>query len=116
MQIQGFSPRVYETVRTFMREHPVIEIKVRRAADFASQPVALTGGVCDACGWQWRPDKVYVNAMADSLSALGDELPRGMLPGDYIESIEWTHGWDQASRSHYCGGRIRLATAAAMPV
>lgn len=116
MQVLRFSPRVYETVRTFMREHPVIEIKVLRAADFASQPVALTGGVCEACGWQWRPDKLYVNAMAESLKALGEELPRGMLPGDYLEAIEWTHGWDQASRAVYCGGRIALSTAAVKPV
>lgn len=111
MQIIGFSPRVYEEVQRFFREHPVIEIKVKRAADFGSQPVRLTGGVCQVCGWEWEPDKVYVDKMSESLNALGEELPRGKLPEDYLEAIEWTHAWDQDSRSKYCGGHIALTRA-----
>ena len=108
MQILGFSPRVYAEVRKFFAEHPVIQVKVRRAADFASPAVYLGAGVCERCGWEWKPTKMYVNLMAESLSSLGEELPKGYLPGDFIEAVEWTHAWDQASRSHYCGGRIAL--------
>lgn len=116
MSVLGFSPRVYETVRTFMREHPVIEISVGRAADFGSPLVYLAGGVCEECGWTWSPDRTYVEAMDKSVTAQVEELPRGMLPSDYLEAIEWTHGWDQASRAVYCGGRIALSTAAVKPV
>lgn len=113
MQIISFSPRVFETVQRFFREHPVIEIKVRRAADFASAPVFLSGGICERCGWTWSPDRVYVDSMAESLKGLGEELPRGTLPGDYLDAIAWRHAWDQESRSKYCGGRIALSTAPA---
>lgn len=116
MQIKGFSPRVLEAGRKFLSEHPVIEIKVRRAADFGSPPVYLAGGICEECGWTWTPDRIYVDAMAASLSVMGEELPKGMLPRDYLESIEWTHAWDQASRSWYCGGWIALCTLTTSPV
>lgn len=108
MQIQGFAPRVYKTVQAFFKERPVIEIKVRRAADFGSPPVYLASGVCERCGWTWTPDRVYVDTMAESFRALGEEMPRGHLPSDYLDAIEWRHAWDQQSRSEYCGGRIVL--------
>jgi len=114
MQILGFSPRVLEAGREFLAEHPVIEIKVQRAADFGSQPVYLAGGLCEECGWTWSPDKVYLDALSQGFWG-GEELMKGYLPRDYLESIEWTHAWDQASRSHYCGGHIALTTSVVRP-
>lgn len=110
MQILGFSPRVYEGVSEFFATHPVTEIKVRRAADMASPCVPIGSGVCQKCGFYWRADKLFVDTLADAIKGLGEEMPRGTLPSDFLEAIEVTHAWDQASRSRYCGGRLVLSS------
>lgn len=109
MQILGFSPRVYEEARRFFKEHPVVEIKVLRAADMSSPCVPLGNGVCDKCGDRIILGRVFADALADNLKAMGEEMPRGQLPSDYLQAREVRHCWDQASRSRYCGGVIEFA-------
>ena len=106
MQILSLSPRVLAEGRRFFKSHPVITLKVIRAADFDSPTVFLHSFACTKCNWTWLVDKLYVEVMAKGLGAIGEELPLGHLPTDYLASIEYTHAWDQQSRSIYCGGRL----------
>jgi hypothetical protein len=108
MQVLGFSPRVRAEVGRFLAEHPVIEIKVLRAADMGSRPAALDGGTCQECGWEWKAGKLFTETLSIGMEQIGEELPAGTLPADFMDSIAVTHAWDQASRSHYCGGRLSL--------
>lgn len=113
MQILGFSPRVYAEVRRFFAEHPVVEIKVRRDADMGSTPVSVVGGNCQRCGWEYKAGKLFVDTLAKGMNELGEELPRGTLPSDFLQAVELRHAYDQASRSVYCGGLIEFVTAPA---
>lgn len=105
----GYSPRVYEGVRSFFNSHPVIEMHVRREADFASQPVAVPDLQCERCGFRARVTDEIREAVTKDLRVRGEEMPRGTLPADFFNAVEFTHAWDQQSRSVYCGGQLMPA-------
>lgn len=108
MRIIGFSPETFQGVRKFFKEHPVIQIQVIREANLASDCVTLLGGKCAKCGWEWTPDKIFLEALSTNLQSIGEEMPIGSLPVDFFKSIKVIHAWDQKSRSQYCGGRLNL--------
>lgn len=112
MQILGLSPRAIEAGRRFFAEHPTIEITVLREADMRTPLVAFDSGVCAKCGYTWHADRLFQDTLAEGLRETGEEMPRGQLPADFVKAIRITHAWDQASRSVYCGGELRIGALA----
>jgi len=114
MRVLGFSPRAYDAVQTFFSSHPVIEMRVKRDADFASPPIAIPDQVCAKCGYRVRISDEVRKGVTENLRARGEEMPRGTLPADFFNAVEFTHAWDQQSRATYCGGLLEPVTADAL--
>lgn len=110
IEIKGFHPRVFAAVQEWFKDHPVVELTILRDADMGSRLVRIDGGVCEDCGWQWTAGPIFVKALQDELNKLGEEMPAGHLPGDFIKSIRLNHAYDQQNRKDYCGGMMRLVT------
>ena len=108
IEIKSFSPAVFKGVREFFASHPVVEMEVLRDANMGSKLVRVAGGVCEVCGYEWTAGPLFIQALQGELQNVGEEMPSGTLPSDFIKAIRLTHAWDQASRSVYCGGHLRL--------
>src|SRR3990167_7349233 len=111
-----FSPRVYAGVRKFFAEHPTVEITMLREANMASPCVRLGTAVCGKCGTRVELGKLFKDTLRKGLSALGEEIPSGALPADFLQAVRITHAWDQASRSVYCGGEMAFEARLALRV
>ena len=112
ISIEKFSRATVEGVRTFLAEHPPVEIRVtRRNFDMASRPLRIVRGTCE-CGHVWVPDPVFIDSLTERMKVFDAELPKGALPGDFYDAIEVKHAWDVETRSQYCGKRITVEVVA----
>ena len=109
-----FSPAVYAGVRKFFAEHPTVEITMLREANMAGPCVRLGTAVCGKCGTRVELGKLFKDTLSQGLSALGEEMPSGALPADFLQAVRITHAWDQASRSVYCGGEMAFESRPAL--
>ena len=104
------SPAVYAGVRKFFAEHPTVSVTMLREANMASPCVKLGTAVCGKCGARVELGKIFKDTLRQGLSAMGEEMPPGALPADFLQAVRITHAWDQASRSVYCGGEMAFTT------
>lgn len=101
--ITGFAPRVFEQVREFFAAHPVFEMQ--QICEIAvegpgGELVQVVKATCTKCGFELAPAE---NPMLDGQGAY--------WPASTVKSVRFTHAWDQASRSKYCGGQVTFETA-----
>ena len=96
--ILGWSPRVFEEVQRFFREHPVFEMEQTREIAVegpGGELVRVTKARCLKCGYAQAPDD---NPMLDGQGPL--------WPADTLRAVRFTHAYNRASRARYCGGAI----------
>lgn len=99
--ITGFSPRVFEEVQRFFEAHPVFEMEQLREIAIegpGGEMVRVVKAHCLKCGFDLAPGDNPMHEMGP------------MWPADTLRAVRFTHAWDQASRSEYCGGQVSFVT------